>query len=200
MAALLPFPPLLELSDEELTRWYYYDDRDALGRVRPGVKLRMIPVELRESFNEPTVASQLAVRVQMSDLRSRLIGLTFSGDVEWWQIAVTRNNSEYLIGGGQAATFAHVLTLTGSPQALRYNAGTQSTTTAASLVATAARAGVRPFLFDPTPLFVGSDELVISGQTVNSYQAGANVYYLNVCLWVWGFPGDGERPATPRGV
>ncbi len=200
MAALLPFPPQLELSKEELARWYYYDDRDALGRQRLGVKLRLYPVELRASYNEPTITSVPTARVQMSDLRSRLIGLTFSGDMEFFQIAATRNNSEYLIGGGQAATYAHVQTLTGNAPAITYNSGTISPTTGASLVATAARANGRPFLFDPTPLLAGSDELVISGQPVNAYTTGANVYYLNVLVWAWGFPNDGERPPTPRGV
>ena len=200
MAALLPFPPQLELSKEELARWYYYDDRDALGRQRLGVKLRLYPVELRASYNEPTITSVPTARVQMADLRTRLVGLTFSGDMEFFQIAVTRNNSEYLIGGGQAATYAHVQTLTGNAPAITYNSGTISPTTGASLVATAARANGRPFLFDPTPLLAGSDELVISGQPVNAYTTGANVYYLNVLVWAWGFPNDGERPPTPRGV
>lgn len=200
MAALLPFPPELELSPEELAHWSYYDDRDAVGRYRPGVKLRILPVELRYSYNEPTITSVTSVRVQMSDLRSRLIGLTFSGDMEFYQIAATRNNSEYLIGGGQPATFVHVQTLTGNTPAIVYNTGTISPTTGGALAAVAARANGRPFLFDPTPLFLGSDELVISGQPVNAYTTGANVYYLNINVWVWGFPGDGERPATPRGV
>ena len=129
MSALLPFPPPLELSEEELTRWFYYDDRDALGRTRLGVKLRGYPVELRASYNEPTITSVSAVRVQMADLRSRLIGMTFSGDMEFFQVAVTRNNSEYLVGGGQAATFAHVQTLTGNAPAITYNSGTISPTT-----------------------------------------------------------------------
>ena len=200
MSALLPFPPPLELSDEELARWFYYDDRDALGRTRLGVKLRGYPVELRASYNEPTITTVSAVRVQMADLRSRLIGLTFSGDMEFFQIAVTRNSTEYLVGGGQAATFVHVQTLTGNTPAITYNSGTISPTTSAALVATAARANGRPFLFDPTPLLAGSDELVISGQPVNAYTAGANVYYLNVVVWAWGFPNDGQRPPTPRGV
>lgn len=200
MAALLPFPPQLELSKEELARWYYYDDRDALGRQRLGVKLRLYPVELRASYNDPTVTSVPTARVQMADLRTRLIGLTFSGDMEFFQIAVTRNNSEYLIGGGQAATYAHVQTLTGNAPAITYNTGTISPTTGGALAAVAARANGRPFLFDPTPLLAGSDELVISGQPVNAYTTGANVYYLNVVVWAWGFPNDGERPPTPRGV
>lgn len=203
MAALLAFPPPLKLSEEELTRYFNYDDVNKLGQRRVGVKYRIVPVTLQFQYNNPgTFQNIVQVSVPMSDLRSRLIGLTFSGDVEFWRISATRNGREYLIGGGGTtqATSVHVQTLIGNPNATVYNQGVQADITAGSIATALERPNGRPYCFDPTPVFCGSDELVITGDLYNADTAGTATYYLNLVLHAWGFPNDGQVPQRPRGM
>ena len=187
------FPPDLELTAEEKTRWSYYDDDDADG-PRVGVKLRVLPFVFQSSNNIAGDVNVLAATLTMSDLRSRLIGFTFSGDVEFWQLTATKNDQEYLIGG-QGSAAVRVVTLLGNAYA--YAATGMVPTTAPAGSATARPNGT-PYVFDPSVLLLGSDVVKVIGNVLPVPAPGgtATRYVLNGALWVWGFPGPllpGER-------
>ena len=184
--------PELELTEEE-RQWcdYYASDK------KPGVlrRTQQVTLVLTTFAGEQNVFS---VKFASSGRRTRVFGLTFSGDTLWWRIRMTADAGETFItptSGPGAAQFAFVRALQGISPIAGSLGGLDS-----NLDGTVTnQQTAEPLIFDPNILLEGTQEIKVDGdvdpQVLGNVEQGRSL--LHVGFHYWEFP---DYPRVLGGV
>lgn len=174
--------PSLSLSKQELEHCGYYAEGD-----RPGVRLRVYPLQLVHCTNLPGETSVLTATYKPSGRYTRVFALMVSGALAFWKIKIMTNTKEELW------PMLPVSALFG----LRTNAsaflGPQTSANFPQFDMLVQ--GASPLKFEPNVLLPGATNLTVEGEILPQWlQALPNPEtdqarcVLNLAFYVWEFP------------
>lgn len=179
------WPPELQLTAEEKRYWSFQDEWDANGVLqRRGVMPRLYTKQLVWT-NITGEANVLTWEPSLTDQRSRIYGLTFSGSVDIFSIRCTRTPDQLILVNPADQNYVRVAALVGSPWTTNVNTATPRVQ-ANNLL----RAGPQPLLFPVDIECLATQSLLIEARAdANLVVLGATRFVLNVIIHAWGFPG-----------
>lgn len=159
--------------------------------VVPGILRRVYPFQLRSTLiaGEQSV---LAVTFVTSGLKTLLHGITFSGDIEFWEMSLRTASGQILFDTTPVTALLNLPYLDGS--SMPSNAGTNRNDVLL-------RPNAPPKTWDPAWVIDGTQALLLEGAPLGAtYVAGATDRgVLNIALHVWEIPGSNNNrgPVAP---
>lgn len=185
MSSGLQWPPALVLTAEEQRYWSRQDEVDANGRItKRGVAPRIYTKQLVWS-NIAGEANVLTWEPSLTDQRSRIYGVTFSGSIEEFSVRLTATPQTLVIVNNDDQNYARVATLLGSPFTTGTNTATPRTQAGDLL-----RAGPRALMFPVDIECLATESLLFEARMDEALVIiGTTRFVLNVCVHAWGFPG-----------
>lgn len=178
------WPPELQLTDEEKRYWWYQDEIDAAGRmVRRGVAPRLYTQQLRWT-NVAGESNLLTWEPVLTDQRTRIYGLTFSGSLESFSIRLRKTPSTLLVAGANGSDYVRLAALLGQP----YTTGA-NTAPPYQLEGLLLRSGPAPLLFPVDVECRTTESLALELRLDEALVLANTRLVVNVIIHSWGFPG-----------
>lgn len=164
--------PQLQLSPHEARFVSLYGTRD-----KPSVRRRVTPLRLLLS-SFPNEVSRASVQFTPAGRYAKVCALTFSGDIQAWDINARLGTDQLLITDfTRVASLINVLA--------RDDTGMAPDTTL--LADTLARVPGEPLVFEPGVVLRGNQNLTINGNVPAGVGVAARAV-LNICVHWWDFP------------
>lgn len=195
------------LTEEEGKNAAIYREVLPNGTVKQGIERRIYPFQLiRTTF--PGEQSVLTVNYVTSGQRTLLHAITFSGDIEFWNVTCRTLSGQNLFADASVASLLNLPKINGAvTPTISGLPGTDTTWPFALL-----RPNGGPLVYDPPWVLDGSQALTLTGATRadSGFETGAAQYIsgansrgvLWVAFHVWEIPGyggvRGPRPPSPR--
>lgn len=174
--------PTLELTEWEKQYVSYYRE----GNEKAGVLRRCYPLQMRAT-NLPDDHEVLDQRFVPSGRRTRLFALTFSGDIDNWEITIATAAGELL-----TQDWASVSALLNAPFL------TPTLPTRVTNLPTQTFPGGGPLIFDPNVVLERTMTLLLQGRLIVPIDPQTPTrYVLNIACHCWEMPNVPTRIVPP---
>lgn len=187
------FWPPLEL-DEATRKWvdFYSTDADPAKGIegKPGVLRRTYGMQLVET-SFPGEQSKLTDNFAPSGRYVRLFAMTFSGFLQNFQVKLASQSGELYI-----QDFTDVPSLLNMQQVRSAAMGGSFTLFTPESLLMGQNAG-RPLVWDPAIQLEGTQELIVTAQTIAPVKGNDQRFVLNIAFHVWEFPDVPRMLSSP---
>ncbi len=183
------------LTPQEAAGVGLYREVKSDGKVIPGIARKVYPFTLIQT-SVVGEQSRLSVTYVTSGLRTLLMGMTFSGDVEFWSLSCLTASGETLFATGPVSALINTPARDGTAAPSPGGAITMGGVVPEGLL----RPPGRPLTWDPPWLIDGTQALVFNGAPLTAAYVAAPGQrgVLNFAMHVWELPGaTGSRGPIP---
>lgn len=200
--------PKLEMTDYERLwcRPYKTKGKDAKGNptMFSGVLRRVYPLLITNNTDLGDPGAQIQIA-----RRSRVFGLTFSGDISYTRLQITNaSGTTYTVGDPRTAKQAYISTLiSGSAYMLGGAIGPKpkfdpiDTSDAATSMWIGVAEQAAPMLIEPNWVLTPNETLIFNGDWTDALEDQEDdTWLVNIAVHVWEFPNMGNADKAVREV